>query len=92
MPHSSPFPWLSHCQIFWPMTSFHSSFIYISAVPHLGKELLNFISQEIKWLPPGPLNSQDIKDVSVILLVSMFFPNSAFLWCKWDMLWNHRSF
>lgn len=66
----------------WPMTSFHQKdilalgLIYISAAPHLEKELLNLISQELSWLPHGPPSSKDIKDVSVMLLV-FFFPNSA---------------
>ena len=55
------------------MAPFHSIFIYISAAPHLEEELLNLISQELLWLPPGPLNSKDIKDVSVILLEVFFF-------------------
>lgn len=94
MSQSSALPWAPHfkflgqCHLFTERTSFHSSFIYISAVPHLEKELLNFISQELLWLSHGHWNGKDIKDVSVILLVSFFSPPKFgffFLRCNWDV-------
>lgn len=69
----------------WPMTSFHQKdmlalrLIYISAAPHLEKELLNLISQELSRLPHGPLNSKDIKDVSVMLMVFFFLIQLFFM-------------